>query len=416
VRNWNAMFFPSPAHTAPLSEPDSEASRLAALHRYGVLDTLPEQGYDDITALASFICGTPVSLVSLVDSDRQWFKSVIGLGVVETPRDQSFCAHTIPTGNSLVIEDAQLDPRFAANPLVTGKPGIRFYAGAPIVAPGGHVLGTVCVIDTQPRTLTPAQLHALEALARQVMSLLELRRTIETNTRAADTMRTVEKLAVVGRLASAVAHEVNNPLQSMANLLHLATSAPTSQLKDVYLNQSLSELSRVSHTVRQTLRFHRQSEAARPTRLGELVESVLDLFSTRLEHTGVQVNVIDRQARPLLCFQADMHQVIANFIGNAVDAVTTTTHPAIEIRIRTRLTPTPGVSLTIADNGSGMDAPTQSRLFEPFHSTKAPRGTGLGLWVSKAVLDKHHAAIHMKTSQSTTRHGTVFTLFLPLQD
>jgi len=409
------MFFPPPASSHPSSDSDSETARLSALRQYGVLDTIPERGYDDITALASFICGTPVSLVSLVDNERQWFKSNIGFGAAETPRDQSFCAYTIPTGQALVVEDAQLDPRFAANPLVTGDPGIRFYAGAPIVAPGGHVLGTVCVIDTQPRTLTPAQLQALEALARQVMSLLELRRTIEANTRAAETMRTVEKLAVVGRLASAVAHEVNNPLQSMANLLHLATSAPTPQLKDAYLAQSLSELSRVSHTVRQTLRFHRQSEAATPTRLGELVESVLDLFATRLEHSNVQVNVTDRQARPLLCFQADMHQVIANFIGNAVDAVMSTPNPAIEIRIRTILLPTPRVSLTIADNGSGMDIPTQNRLFEPFHSTKAPRGTGLGLWVSKAVLDIHHATIHMKTSQSPTRHGTVFTLFLPLR-
>jgi two-component system, NtrC family, sensor kinase len=163
-----------------------EKARVTALKQYSILDTLPEQIYDDVTALASLICGTPISLVSLVDADRQWFKSTVGVAVRETPRSLSFCAHTIGTATTLVVKDAQQDPRFMANPAVVGPPGIRFYAGAPIVEPGGHILGTVCVIDTTPRTLSPIQIAALEALARHAMALMEMRRIVEANSRAAN--------------------------------------------------------------------------------------------------------------------------------------------------------------------------------------------------------------------------------------
>jgi two-component system, NtrC family, sensor kinase len=156
-----------------------EKARLAALNRYSILDTLPEQIYDDVTALASLICGTPISLVSLVDADRQWFKSTVGVEYRQTPRSVSFCAHTISTARTLIVADAQKDSRFMDNPAVVGDPKIRFYAGAPIVDPSGHVLGTVCVIDTIPRTISPIQVAALEALARHTMALMEMRATIE---------------------------------------------------------------------------------------------------------------------------------------------------------------------------------------------------------------------------------------------
>lgn len=162
-----------------------EKGRLAALHEYSILDTLPEQIFQDVTALASLICGTPISLVSLVDADRQWFKAAVGLEMRETPREYSFCTHTLGTARTLIVADATQDPRFSDNPAVVGAPGIRFYAGAPIVASGGHVLGTVCVIDTVPRSISPIQIAALEALARHTMALMEMRRTIAEHSQAA---------------------------------------------------------------------------------------------------------------------------------------------------------------------------------------------------------------------------------------
>jgi len=157
--------------------PANETLRLAALKSYQILDTAAEAAYDDIVQVASFICQTPIALVSLIDKDRQWFKARVGLDTTETARELAFCAHTILQQNTMIVEDATRDDRFAQNPLVTGSPGIRFYAGAPLVTPDGFGLGSLCVIDRQSRQLTPGQISALEALARTVVTHLDLRRT-----------------------------------------------------------------------------------------------------------------------------------------------------------------------------------------------------------------------------------------------
>jgi diguanylate cyclase (GGDEF)-like protein len=159
--------------------PRNEALRVSVLHRYAILDTLAERSYDDITQLASLICDTPIAAISLVDTDRQWFKSRVGLDIEETPRDVSFCAHAIlQPENMLIVPDAREDSRFQDNPLVLAENGIRFYAGAPLLTPTGEALGTVYVTDHRPRQLNARQIAALQALARQVVALLELRRLV----------------------------------------------------------------------------------------------------------------------------------------------------------------------------------------------------------------------------------------------
>lgn len=163
--------------------PANEEHRLARLLEYDILDTLPEQAYDDIALLAARICRTPIALISLVGRERQWFKAEIGLGTRETPRAVSFCAHALLGEEVMVVPDAEQDPRFADNPLVQGGPRIRFYAGAPLVSPDGAALGTLCVIDRQPRQLGEEEAQALAALARQVMAQLELRREVRERQR-----------------------------------------------------------------------------------------------------------------------------------------------------------------------------------------------------------------------------------------
>lgn len=164
-----------------------ESDRLKALAEYHILDSAPEEAFDDLAKLASQICGVPMALVTLIDKDRQWFKANIGLGGTETPREQAFCAHAIlEPENLLIVPDATRDKRFADNPSVLGDPNIRFYAGAPLLTPHGLPLGTLCVVDSQPRQLTPTQLYSLRILSRQVSYLLELRRVSRALAQALD--------------------------------------------------------------------------------------------------------------------------------------------------------------------------------------------------------------------------------------
>ncbi len=654
-----------------------EQERVHKLQTLGVLDTLPEQHYNDIAELASFICGTPISLISFVDANRQWFKAEQGLGIKETPRSLSFCAHTLGTGSTLVIPDAQADARFQQNPLVTGNPNIRFYAGAPILDSSGSVLGTVCVIDTVPRSLDARQIAALEALARQVTALLDQRLLVAqshqeavrlSNTRtelhqtaqhfalaaeaagvaswfydpasqivvgdalmvqlfglssrqatatewiqaihpedrdhvtkefeaalkgeiydteyrivphhatrwirakarfltdqepprlvgiceditarkrteefarqtaealrqtaerlrlaqsagriatfdwnlpdgtiawadsefaygcpaaevghidqiftklhpedvalvqqaiqpaidgtgeyksefrvfwpdgsmhwlqgfgkpvvrpnggvacivgfniditerkhAEETLLRTEKLAAVGRLASSIAHEINNPLEAVTNLLYLARHSETMQQAQPFLDTADLELRRVAAITNQTLRFHRQ--ATRPTAVtfAQLTDGIFTGQHSRVLNAGILVQQRDRATQPILCFEGEIRQVLTNLIGNAIDSMHAT-GGTLFLRGRTARDPatgTLGLTLTVADTGTGIPAAARAKLFDAFFTTKGIGGTGLGLWISKEILDRHHGKLHLRTSQNDARHGTVFTVFLP---
>ena len=400
---------------APLSA--NEPARLATLRRYSILDSLSEPEFDDASTLAAILCGTPVSLVSLIDEDRQWFKSKVGIDLTETPRSQSFCAYSLATGRTLVVPDAQQDPRFADNPLVTGDPNIRFYAGSPIIAPNGHVLGSVCVVDTQPRTLNPLQVAGLEALARQVMALIEARSNLLENQRTVAALLQSEKLAAVGRLASSLAHEINNPLEAITNLLFLCRNRADNPDVQQWLEQADLELRRIAIIANQTLRFHRQSTHPQEVSCLSLFTPTLDLYEARLRNAGIIVEKRKRAHELVECYEGDIRQVLSNLITNAIDAMPHGGRLFVRSREATEWrTGRKGLCLTIADTGKGIDTETRKRLFEAFFTTKGINGAGLGLWMSTQIIQRHQGTITIRSTQSqdpSGKSGTVVTIFLP---
>ena len=394
--------------------PDNDVERLETLRKYSILDTLPEQGYEDLIALATYICDAPTALISLVDADRQWFKAKRGVNLEETPRSVGFCSHTIATSETMIVEDALLDPRFAANPLVQGDPRIRFYAGAPLIAPNGHVLGTVCVLDSKPRVLSAAQVDALEALSRQVMALMEARLQLIDNQKAAAALMQSEKLAAVGRLASSMAHEINNPLEAVTNLIYLSRKKAEIEEVQQWLDQAEIELRRVSIIANQTLRFHKQASKAMEITCLSLFTTTLSVYEGRLINAGIQVEKRKRANQPVECFEGDVRQVLSNLVTNAIDAMPNGGRLLVRSREGTDWrTDRKGLVLTLADTGVGMDQATQRRMYEAFFTTKGIGGSGLGLWISADIMQRHQGRILIRSSQREGHKGTVVTLFLP---
>jgi two-component system NtrC family sensor kinase len=400
--------------SAPI--PINDEARLTTLHAYAILDTLPERGYDDVTSLAAYICDAPFATITLVDRDRQWFKSEVGIGINETNRSDAFCACAIMRPETLIVEDTLLDPHFSTNPFVLGSPEIRFYAGSPLVAPNGHILGTVCVFDRKPRVLTQKQIAALESLSRQVMALLESRLGLIEMKKATTALIQTEKLAAVGRLASSMAHEINNPLEAVTNLLYLSRQHSENEDVKRWLDEADLELRRVSNIANQTLRFHKQSSRPQATTCASLFNTTLNIYESRIKNAGIVVEKRKRANEPVECFEGDIRQVLSNVVTNAIDAMPTGGRLIVRSREGTDWkTGRRGLVLTLADSGTGIDPDTQAKMFEAFFTTKGIGGSGLGLWISADIMQRHEGKIAIRSSQKPGCSGTVVTLFIPFE-
>ena len=236
--------------------------------------------------------------------------------------------------------------------------------------------------------------------------------------RSEEAIRQTEKLAAVGRLASSIAHEINNPLASVTNLLYLLRSQPSlDKTAKQYVQTAQEELARVSEITTQTLRFHKQSTAAAPTRLSEVLDSVLSFYRPRLASCGVIARREYQRTEQLTCFAGDIRQGFSNLIGNAIDA--SPQGSQVRVRLRTSVTwkfrTRRGLRVTIADSGNGIPKELLHRIFEPFYTTKGITGTGLGLWITRDLIHKHDGKISIRSSTRPGRSGTVISVFLPFE-
>ena len=389
---------------APL--PADELARLDALEHLQVLDSPAEPGFDDIVVLATQLCNAPIGLVSLVDRERQWFKACVGLDVRQTHRDLAFCAHAILAPDDvLVVEDATQDPRFSQSPLVLGPPYIRFYAGAPIVSREGAAVGTVCVIDTVPRTLDEGQLNALQALARQTSAQLELRLLSDQRERQAadlaarldqvlsehrDTLETLshaQRVSSLGQLTASIAHDFNNLLQAVSASLQMTRLKSRKPLEVERLADiGLQAVKQGGQLIRHLLAFARREEPSmQAVAVDQRIADNRELF-TRALGSGMSLK-FDLLASPhsVVCDGHQLDAALLNLLVNARDAlqgngeIRIRTHPQT-VRGDTQLEDGLYLSLSVCDDGPGIAPDLLSQVFEPFYTTKgAAQGTGLGL-------------------------------------
>lgn len=388
-----------------------------------LINTDPEKEYDYITQLACQICDVPIASISILDADRLWFKSKIGIPAEEINTSDSFCAHAMQSGELYEIEDATQVDEFKENPFVLGIPHVVFYAGQPIISSDGVLIGTLCVIDNKPRKLTDAQKKALGILGHQVRTLIDLR---YNQTQLSNALSDAEKksagliqnakLVSLGRLAGGVAHEINNPLAIIGgrvDQLMLKMKSLPEDAKEKKLMISIKEsVKRIKGIVSGMLEFSRDETAAdsEQTSLNSCLDMVLPFFKEKCGGIGVEVTVTGQENVRVYVNRIQISQIIVNLVNNAIDATSEKTIRKINIDISED---DDFAYLKVSDNGPGIPLEKIDQVLEPFYTTKEPgKGTGLGLSISYGLAGKNNGKLSI--SKEYTK-GAQFILKLPLQ-
>lgn len=397
----------------------NEQERLAALRRYGILDTGAEADFDAITTLLSAICDTPIALISLVDKERQWFKSRVGLDAAETHRDLAFCAHAILQRDVMMVPDATLDQRFADNPLVLEDPKIRFYAGAPLITPDNQAIGTLCAIDMRPRTLNPNQMLALQTLSTHVVNLLELRLKLEETRQLHQALEKVT--AERNQLFANINHEMRTPLNAIVGFTKRLQKRIVKDTVPDYVTDGLGMIANAAENlgtlVDDVLDLSKINAGKMQLQLedfdpAQLVHHVLDTLSIRAEERGVTLHPMQQDDVPMLRGDArKITQILLNLLSNAVKFTPSGKQVHVFCEYQNGQ-----LVLTVQDEGMGIPQEDLKRIFLPFVQSSNQqhsdiKGTGLGLSIVKAFVDLMHGGIHVSSKVDV---GTTFNIMLPL--
>lgn len=409
------------AHPLPINED----LRLDDLYSYSVLDSQAEQDYDQLVELASLICQCDMSLVSLVDKDRQWFKAKKGIDLPQTPREEAICAHAILQDDVFIVENTLADERFWNLPTVLGDPNIRFYAGAPITSSRGFKLGTVCVLDSNPKVLSELQIQALHKLARQASILFEFRKKNDELKTIAQEQLKLKQLAEVAsrsqkQFLSTMSHEIRTPLNGvigMTNILLLEDPAPH-QLE--YLNSLKFASASLLNVVNDVLDYNKITSEnlvfeKASFNLYKLLQEIAKTHAIAAKAKGMSIELNTDLNIPewVIGDSARLTQILNNLIGNAIKF---TSKGGIKIRLQLVDT-TPDIAsikFEIADSGIGIEEDQLDTIFEQFTQANAGitrhfGGTGLGLAITKKLLELQGSEIKVssKMGEGSTFYFTL---------
>lgn len=394
------------------AKPINEIARIAALHEYDILDTMPEKEYDDITKIAADICGMPMSLITLIGDERQWFKSKIGLDGDETSRDVAFCAHAILKPEELfIVNDSSKDERFSDNPFVTGIPHVGFYAGVPLMAENGSAVGTLCVLDNKPNDLTNEQKETLRALARQVVANFEVRRM---NHLLQTQKQEIEQLnADLSRFAHVAAHDIKSPCSSIAMCAtymkeHYADKLDTDgkMFLEMMETTALSAIKMVNGILQHTQQVNTGEIQKESFTFDSLITELKALITLPTEFTFEYKGAIS----VLYTSRSVLLQILSNLCNNAVK-YNDKENGSIEVHVSESEM---HYSFTVKDNGPGISKENQEKIFELFSTLGVPDrfnnlGTGIGLSTVKRLVEKMGGEISI-TSEMGSGCSFCFTI------
>ncbi len=389
--------------------PENEASRQAALDQYEILDTLPEQCYDDITTLMSQVCDVPISLVGLIDNERNWLKSHKGVELSESPRMISFCGHAIVSGEPVfVVENARLDPRFADNPLVC-EHGVVGYAGAPLIDRNGFALGTLCVFHVEPLKLSEEQLNSLASMSRQVMTLLERHLRERKLQRATDELEA--RNAQLNSFVGSVSHDILGPVTSIAALLEVIEE----DVEDTELRDDLERVRQSSLTLRgyvdDLLSHYVEGDGDVDSQVGIQLGRLFESMEMLVMNDNRTTLVFPDTAATVHTHRAVLLQVLVNLVANAIKY-----SPDIGARVEIGFSELSGCyEFSVSDNGPGIPSEQQASIFELFHAGPSTgrdgkKSTGIGLATVRRLLDQVDGQIRLSSAPG---QGCRFTFTLP---
>lgn len=389
---------------------ENENERLALVRRLEILDSVSEEAYDGIAHIAGLICDMPISAITIVDQNRQWFKSIVGLPTKETPRAQSFCAHAILGHEILEVQDSEQDDRFKDNPLVTGDPHIRFYAGAPLELESGLRVGALCVIDNKPNKLTADQLKALRFLSLQVTALLDLRLKLKE----IEALRENDS-----NIVNMLTHELRNPLASIKGFLSLLSeSEDESHTKQLgFIEKCSKNVDRMLHIVNEFLAFSHWKDGVwsinkEENDINTCIRDSAALLRGYADKCKVTIELSLDENIPKCQFDYNgIMSVLENLISNAAKYSKENGKVILSSKLDGN-----SIKVEVEDFGLGISEKNQSKLFKPFalfdqENRAGIKGSGLGLSIAKKIIDQHGWELNFHSREGK---GTVFYFTIPL--